>query len=80
MPKISLVGQSYTLRSLTAGAQASINVYPEVFQDPNNKTENIGMLYGIPGRHVFSNPGLSGVCRGIWTGGGRCFVAIGTQY
>ena len=88
--KVPLVGQAYTLRSLTAAAQSCINLYPEVIQDPNEaavatvtaaaRGKNRALLYGIPGRHVFSNPGLSGVVRGIWTGGGRCFIAVGTQY
>lgn len=85
--KLPLVGQDYTNRSLAAAAQTSINVYAEVFEDPNEQSKNKGFLYGIPGRVLFRDltTGTLGNAaytpiRGIWTGGGRCFVAAGAFY
>jgi hypothetical protein len=82
--KASLVGQGYSLRSVTAAAQACINLYPELLQDPNEQAKNKAFLYGIPGRHVFKDlttiDAAATPVRGIFTGAGRCFVAAGTKY
>lgn len=84
MTKISLVGQSYALRSPTAAAQVCMNLYPELIEDPNEREKNKAFLYGIPGRHVFKDlttiDAAATPIRGIWTGAGRCFVAAGTKY
>lgn len=84
--KLALAGQSYTSRSVTAAAQSCINLYPERIEDPNEAAQgkSRAALYGIPGRHLFKDlttihpsatPG-----RGLWSGGGRMFVAAGTKY
>lgn len=88
--KIPLVGQSYSARSLTVAAQTCVNLIPEPTENAEERRtatpigKSTGALYGDPGYHLFKdltqidagfNPG-----RGIWTGGGRCFVAGGTKY
>lgn len=82
--KIPLVGQSYTARSLTVAAQTCINAFPELIQDPNERNKNKAALYGCPGRHLFKNltaiDAAATPVRGVWSGGGRCFVAAGTKY
>lgn len=82
--KLGLAGQSYANRSLTAAAQSNINLYGELIQDPNEREKNVAFLYGIPGRHLFKDlttiDAAATPIRGIWTGGGRCFVAAGTKY
>lgn len=77
--KLDLVGQAYANRSLATAAQVCINLYPEIIKDPNEQNKNKAFLYGIPGRHVFCNTGGAAV-RGIFTGGGRCFIAWDTHY
>jgi len=82
--RIPLVGQGYQLRSPAVAAQSCLNLYPEIIQDPNEHAKNVAFLYGIPGRHVFSD--LTGIdaaatpIRGIFTWAGHCFVAAGTKY
>jgi hypothetical protein len=81
---LGLVGQQYSLRSVSAAAQTCINLYPELIQDPNERAKNKAFLYGIPGRHLFKDlttiDAAATPIRGIWTGAGRCFVAAGTKY
>lgn len=82
--RIPLVGQTYTPRSTAAGAQTCLNVYPELTEDPNEREKGIGALYGCPGRHVFKDltsiDAAATPVRGVWSGGGRLFVAAGTKY
>ncbi len=79
-----LVGQSYTARSATAAAASLINLYAEQNEDPENKAKGIGALYGCPGRTSFkvltTIDAAATPVRGIWSGGGRLFVAAGTKY
>lgn len=82
MPRIPLVGGGFTARSVAEAAQTSINLYAEVIEDPNEHQKNSAVLYGVPGRHVFK--AMTAIdarfahIRGIWSGGGRCFVAGGS--
>lgn len=71
--KLGLVGQGYSDRSFAVGAQTSLNLFPQLIQDPNEQQKNKGALYGCPGRHVGAT--LSGNVRGLWSGAGRLFVA-----
>ncbi len=73
--KLPLVGQSTPSRSLAISAQASINVFPQVITDPNEKMQNTGSMFGAPGRHGFAT--LATDVRGLWSGAGRLFVASG---
>ncbi len=82
--RIPLIGQSYQAWSLAAAAQQTVNVYPEPFEDANEKEKGHGLLIGCPGKHLFKDltvidTSLTPV-RGIWSGGGRVFVAAGTKY
>jgi hypothetical protein len=81
MPRIPLVGGGFTARSVAEAAQTSINLYAEVIEDPNEHQKNSAVLYGVPGRHVFKDMTAIDArfthIRGIWSGGGRCFVAGG---
>jgi hypothetical protein len=56
-------------------------LYAEVIEDPNEHQKNSAVLYGVPGRHVFKDMTVIDArfahIRGIWSGGGRCFVAGG---
>src|SRR6478609_10771608 len=79
--RIPLVGGGFTARSVAEAAQTCINLYAEVIEDPNEHQKNSAVLYGAPGRHVFKDmtaidAGFAHL-RGIWSGGGRCFVAGG---
>ncbi len=61
-----------------------VNLYAEPTADPNEKAKGIGALYGCPGRRVFKDlttidPAATPV-RGVWSGGGRFFVAAGPRY
>ncbi len=84
MPRIPLVGQSYTAWSVAGAEQQAINVYPEPFEDANEKEKGGGMLIGCPGKHLFKDLTVIDAAmtpvRGIWSGGGRVFVAAGTKY
>jgi hypothetical protein len=74
--KIPLVGQSYPSRSAAAGVQQTINVYPEIIEDPAERAKNTAVLYGCPGRHAIS-AAPAGTLRCVWSGGGRLFVIHG---
>ncbi len=91
--KLALVGEDFTSRSPAVSAQTCINVFASVIDDPNESAgsgtaagvqtasysaiagKNKGVLYGCPGKHLFS--ALSAPPRGLWSGGGRCFVVSG---
>jgi hypothetical protein len=84
--KIPLVGQDYTSRSLAVSEQDCINVFPALIDDPNEaatiatstaaaRGKNKAVLFGCPGKHTLAT--LGGNVRGLWGGGGRCFVVVG---
>jgi hypothetical protein len=93
--KIALVGEDFSSRSTAVSAQTCINVFPALIDDPNESAgsstasgaqtssynslegKNKGVLYGCPGKHLFS--ALAAPPRGLWSGGGRCFVVVGLQ-
>src|SRR5882724_599749 len=84
MARLPLVGQFYSARSLAVAAQTTINLIPEPTTDPNEKAKGIGALFGIPGRKIFRDlttiDAAAHPVRGVWSGGGRLFVAAGTKY
>ncbi len=84
MVRIPLVGQSYPAWSVAGSSQSTLNVYPEPFEDANEKEKGGGMLIGCPGKHLFKDMTVIDAAmtpiRGIWSGGGRVFVAGGTKY
>lgn len=82
--RLALAGQTYSMRSLAAAAQTCTNLYPEKIEDPAERAKAEAVLFGCPGRHLFKNltviDAAATPLRGIWTGGGRCFVFAGTKY
>lgn len=82
--RLGLAGQNYSARSLAAAAQSCINLYPEKIEDPNERAKGIATLYGCPGRHLFKDlttiDAAATPVRGVWSGGGRLFVAAGPRY
>lgn len=82
--RIPLVGQSYVPDTLAAGAQASVNFFPEPIEDPNENQKGNAILIGCPGKHLFKDltaidAGLTPL-RGIFYSNGRVWVAAGTKY
>jgi hypothetical protein len=87
--KIPLVGQDFTSRSPAVSGQTCINVYPSPIDDPNEAStiatataaargKNKAVLYGCPGKHTIGT--YSSQLRGLWSGGGRCFIVISTGF
>lgn len=74
--RLELAGQSYTTRSLTAAAQACINLYAETIETASGSGKGTRILRHTPGWHLLVNL-TAGNIRGFWSGGGRCFVAVG---
>jgi len=79
MPRVPLVGPFGTLRSLAASAETCCNLYPEGIADPQERLKGGGFLVGTPGKSLFSTLPNSPI-RGVWSGGGRLFVAAGTRW
>lgn len=84
MARVGLIGQPDTTRSTSASAQTCVNLYAEISDDPNEKAQGIGSLFGAPGRHLFKDlttiDAAATPIRGVWSGGGRLFAAAGTKY
>lgn len=59
------VGETYRHRSLKESAQRTLNLYPEIIENPGAKSDYI--LVGTPGTKLFSDLSsiTSGQCRGI---------------
>jgi hypothetical protein len=74
MAKISLAGPSYTLQSVVAAAQQTMNLIPEIVEAPNEPTRMV--LNGRPGIEEFTTVTPPKI-RCLWTGGGRLFVVHG---
>lgn len=76
--RLELAGQSYTTRSLTAAAQACINLYAETIETASGSGKGTRILRHTPGWHLLVNlTAAGGNIRGFWSGGGRLFVAVG---
>lgn len=79
--KLPLIGSSGTMYSLAASASASINCYVESM--PADEGKNKLLLRGAPGMHLFKDltaiDAAATPVRGLWSGGGRLFVAAGTK-
>jgi hypothetical protein len=73
--KIPLVGQSFALRSPAAAAQQTMNLIPQMMDDPNEGSKNKGILVGAPGYHLAGT--VTGNIRGSWAGGGTVYVVGG---
>lgn len=83
MPKIPLVGPSYTPFSIAAAEQSSINCYVESIET-NAAGKNKWVLRGRPGMRLFKDlttidAGATAV-RSVWSGGGRLFVVAGNKF
>jgi len=87
--KIPLVGQDFTSRSPAVSGQTCVNLYPSLIDDPNEAStiatataaargKNKAVLYGCPGKHTIGTYAAN--LRGLWSGGGRCFIVISTGY
>ncbi len=78
MARIPLVGPSAALVPLKAAASECMNLYPELIEDPEERTKNLAILRKIPGIHQFIDTTESAI-RGVWSGGGRLFVVAGNK-
>lgn len=79
--KLALAGESYTNRAIASGAQECLNLYAETIEDPSGSGKSTRILRGTPGQHVLANLNAhAGNVRGLWSGGGRCFVCVGNYY
>jgi hypothetical protein len=74
--KLPLVGESYALRSPAAAAQQSLNVMPQIIDDPNERGKNVGLLKNCPGYHLMITLPQAPI-RGLLVGGGRLFAFSG---
>ena len=81
--KIPLVGNSFPAFSPAISEQASINCYTETVEVPGGEKSKT-VLRGAPGTVLFKTltaiDAAATPVRGIWSGGGRCFVVAGTTY
>ncbi len=81
----AFIGPSYTLDSVKAECQRTVNLYPEL--DETGQGKNKFTFAGTPGVKFFANMARAVVdggagpnanrIRGLWSGGGRLFVATG---
>lgn len=78
MPKLPFVGGPYPSRSVAAAASELTNLYVEMIENPDDRAKNTAALFGAPGRHV-GKAYASATTRGLWSGGGRLFIANGTD-
>lgn len=69
--KISLVGPSYTLQSVVAAAQQTVNWYPETLAVADEPRRQV--FFGRPGLKFFAQLSPTKI-RCMWGGGGRLFV------
>jgi hypothetical protein len=74
--KISLSGPSYTLQSVTAAAQQTMNFYPETIAVPDEPRHQV--LFGRPGLKLFATLSPAKI-RCLWAGGGRLFAIHGNK-
>ena len=72
--KISLAGPSYTLQSVVAAAQQTMNWYPETLAVGDEPRKQV--LFGRPGYNIFATLTPSKI-RCLWAGGGRLFAVHG---
>ncbi len=82
--RLALNGQTYQARTVAAAAQSCINIYPEKIEDPQETEKGTSLTIGCPGKHLFKDlttiSGAAHPVRGFFSGGGRVFVAAGTNY
>jgi hypothetical protein len=69
--KISLAGPSYTLQSVVAAAQQTVNWYPETLAVGDEPRKQV--LFGRPGLKFFAQLTPTKL-RCLWAGGGRLFA------
>lgn len=74
--KISLSGPSYTLQSVVAAAQQTMNLYPETLAVPDEPRRQV--LLGRPGLKFFAQLTPTKI-RSLWAGGGRLFAVHGNK-
>lgn len=80
--KIPLIGPSYPAFSRAISAQKSENLYSETVETPEGKSKQV--LRGRPGISLFKDLSTINAAwtpiRGLWSGGGRLFIAAGTKF
>ena len=75
MARVQLTGGYYRARSLIAGAQRCVNLYPEK-NEPDSPTTFTD--YPTPGLRLLANPPVTGPARGIYTASsGNLYYACG---
>jgi hypothetical protein len=79
MAKLGLVGESYALRSPAAAAQQTLNLIPEIIEDPNERSKNVGILRNCPGYHLMITLPQSPI-RGMLAGGGNLYIYAGAGW
>jgi hypothetical protein len=79
MAKLGLVGESYALRSPAAAAQQTLNLIPEIIEDPIERSKNIGILRNCPGYHLMITLPQSPI-RGMLSGGKFIYVYAGAGF
>lgn len=75
MPELGLIGPSYTLSSVNADAQKTVNLFAEM--NETGKGKSVSMLRGTPGCKRFCTlPDAGGIrAQALWTTSqGRCFT------
>lgn len=75
MARIDFCGGSYTSLAVTADAQRTVNLFPELVESGEGRSKMV--LLNTPG--LFSIATLSAVPRGTYEFNGRLFVVAGTQ-
>jgi hypothetical protein len=72
------IGPSYTLQSVNADAQRTVNLYPEMNESGGEKEGEVACLRATPGKRLLTTVG-TGPIRGTYTASnGVLFVASGT--
>jgi hypothetical protein len=78
MIPLPLVGPPYPSRSLAAAASELTNLIIETAESNPDQAKNTAFLFGSPGKHLFKDLDFAhSNIRGLWSGGGRLFVAQG---
>lgn len=76
--RLPLAGGTYQTRAIAAAAQRCLNWFAETIEDAVGSGKSEKILRQTPGFHLLANLNThAGYVRGFWSGGGRCFVAVG---
>lgn len=79
MKQPAFVGPSYTLQSVNADCQRTINLFPEIDELGTGRNREVASLRHTPGlRKLYGSGGLA-PCRGLYkAANGRIFAVLGT--